>query len=164
MQQASIALHKLEDVEFGRRLVIEHDLENHLTYELKINVIFDESSNFILYGSLHGTKVINILTNRVVKVYGDTEPFRFLNLSLYQDVPQKKSLITVVMIAFSNPLLQKSETRDSMLVSIAAEKHRFYLFINDTDISKSSRDVQNEKPRHLASSARQEIKLAEIGP
>ena len=165
MQQAGTALHKLEDVEFGRRLATERDLENHPSHQPKINVVFDESSNFILYGSLHGTKVINTLTNRVVKVYGQSEPFRALNLTLYQGAPQKKAVTTVAMAASSNPLLQEAEARDPMLVCTAAGKPRFYLFTNETEISKSTRDIQNEKPRNLldASSARAETKQAETG-
>ena len=149
MQQAGTALHKLEDVEFGRRLATERDLESHQSLQPKINILFDESSNFILYGTIHGTKVINTLTNRVVKVYGDTEPFRSLNLALYQGAPQKKSLTTVEMAASSNPLLQEAEARDPMLICTAVGKPRFYMFTNQTDISKSTRDIQNEKPRHL---------------
>ena len=163
MQQAGTSLHKLEDVEFGRRLATERDLEAHPSHQPKINVIFDESSNFILYGSLHGIKVLNTLTNRVVKVYGDAEPFRALNLTLYQGAPQKKALTTIAMAASSNPLLQESESRDPLLICTAASKPRFYLFTNTTDISKSSRDVQNEKPRNTTttSSATKDANAAE---
>ena len=151
MQQAGTSLQKLEDLEFGRRLATERDVENP-SLQHRINVIFDESSNLILYGSLHGTKVLNILTNRVVKVYGDNEPFRSLNLSLYQGAPQRKTLTTVEMAASSNPLLEEAESRDAMLVSTAVGKPRFYLFTNETDIAKSTRDVQNEKPRQPTTS------------
>ena len=154
MQQAGTALHKLEDVEFGRRLATERDVEN-TTLQPRINVIFDESSNFILYGSLHGTKVINILTNRVVKVYGDTEPFRSLNLTLYQGAPQRKTFTTVEMAASSNPLLEEAESRDPMFVTSAVGKPRFYIFTNETTISKSTRDIQNEKPRNISSAPAQ---------
>ncbi|KAL9099757.1 MAG: hypothetical protein Q9163_004788 [Psora crenata] len=164
MQQAGTALQKLEDVEFGRRLATERSLENSSILP-KINVIFDESSNFILYGSLHGTKVINTLTNRVVKVYGNSEPFRAIHLTLYQGAPQKKSLTTVAMAASSNPLLQESEERDPMLVCTAIGKPRFYIFTNEMEISKSSRDIQNEKPTHLNKNLGKEIKQtpAELG-
>ena len=83
MQQAGTALRTFENVEFGRRLATEREIENP-NIQPKINVVFDESSNFILYGSLQGVKVLNTLTNRVIKVYGDAEPFRSLHLALYQ--------------------------------------------------------------------------------
>ena len=161
MQQAGTAFQTLEATEFSRRLVAERDLENPVTVP-KVNVIFDESSNFILYGSLLGIKVINTLTNRVVKVYGATESFRSLNLALYQGFPQKKALTTVAMAASTNPLLQESEERDPMLVTTGVGKVRFYLYTNETEISKSTRDVQNEKPV-ASSKPAAEAKQAETG-
>ena len=162
MQQAGTALQKLEDVEFGRRLAVERELENP-AFQNKINVIFDESSNFIIYGSILGSKVINTLTNRVVKVYGKDESFRSLNLAIYQGQPQKKGVVTVSMAASANPLLQEAEERDPMVVSTGSGKVRFYIFTNETEISKSSRDVQNEKPKNLNSRQQVEAKPAESG-
>ena len=162
MQQAGTALQKLEDVEFGRRLAVERDLENP-ALQSKINVIFDESGHFIIYGSILGTKVINTYTNRVVRVFGKDEPFRALNLALYQGQPQKKGVVTATMAASNNPLLQEAEERDPMLVCTGSGKVRFYMFTNETEISKTTRDVQNEKPRQL--NARQQVaaKPAESG-
>ncbi|KAF7628381.1 hypothetical protein AFLA_003740 [Aspergillus flavus NRRL3357] len=114
MQQAGTAIHQLDELEFGRRLAVERELENPIT-QPKINVIFDESGHFILYGSLYGTKCINTYTNRVVRVYGKDEPFRSLNLAMYQGQPQKKGVVAVSMAASSNPLLQESEERDPIL-------------------------------------------------
>ena len=130
MQQAGTAIQKLDDVEFGRRLAVERELEIP-TVRSRINVIFDETGHFILYGSILGTKVINTLTNRVVKVYGKEELFRTLNLALYQGQPEKKGVITVAMAASDNPLLQEAEARDAMLVSTGSGKVRFYMFTND---------------------------------
>ena len=162
MQQAGTAVQKFEDVEFGRRLAVERELENP-ALQNKINVIFDESGHFIMYGSLLGTKVINTLSNRVVKVYGKEEPFRSLNLALYQGQPQKKGVVTAQMAASANPLLQEAEERDPMLVSTGSGKVRFYIFTNEEDISKSTRDVQNEKPKLLGSRQQVEVKVAEKG-
>ncbi|KAK5003876.1 hypothetical protein LTR28_009636, partial [Elasticomyces elasticus] len=108
MQQAGTAIEKLGEVEFGRRLGVERELE-HPAVMPRINVVFDETSHFILYGSILGTKVINMLENRVVKVYGKDEPFRPLNLALYQGQPEKKGVVTVAMAASENPLLQEAE-------------------------------------------------------
>ena len=162
MQQAGIALQKLDDVEFGRRLAVERDLENPYV-QRRINVIFDESGHFILYGSLLGTKVINTLSNRVVKVYGADEPFRSLNLALYQGQPQKKGVVTAQMAASSNPLLEEAEERDPILISTGSGKVRFYTFSNDEEISKSTRDVQNEKPKQLGLRKEIEAKPVESG-
>ena len=162
MQQAGTALQKLEEVEFGRRLAVERDLENP-TIQSKVNIIFDETGHFIIYGSILGTKVINTLTNRVVKVFGKDEPFRALNIALYQGQPQKKGIVTISMAASAIPLLQEAEERDPMLVTTGFGKVRFYIFTNDEDITKSERDVQNEKPRHLNAKQQIEAKPAESG-
>jgi peptidylprolyl isomerase domain and WD repeat-containing protein 1 len=156
MQQAGTALQTLEPVEFGRRLATERSIDADGVRD-KVNVIFDETGHFIIYGSILGTKVINTYTNRVVKVYGAEENFRALNLTLYQGQPLKKGVTTVAMAASANPLLQESEARDPILVTTAVSKQRFYMFTDDTEISKSSRDIHNEKPTHL-SGKKEEVK------
>ena len=160
MQQAGTALQKLEEVDFGRRLAVERELENS-AIQPRINVVFDESGNFILYGSLLGTKVVNLVTNRVVKVYGREEGLRALNLALYQGAPQRKGVVTTSMAASSNPLLQEAEERDPMLVCTASGKARFYVFSNDDSVGKSKRDVMNEKPRQLGAQKAVEAKPRE---
>lgn len=164
MQQTGTSLEPLEEVEFGRRMAVERDIENPVSRP-KVNVIFDESGHFILYGSLHGIKCINTFTNRVVRVFGKDEPFRALNLALYQGQPQKKGVVTVSMAASSNPLLQESEERDPILASTGFGKVRFYMFTNESEISKSTRDIQNEKPREgdLASKTGKKEQKAETG-
>lgn len=162
MQQAGTSLQKFEDVEFGRRLATEREVESPALRN-KVNVIFDETGHFILYGSIHGTKVINTYTNRVVKVYGKDENFRPLNLAMYQGAPQKKGITTVAMAASANPLLQESETRDPILVATGAGKVRFYMFTNEEEVSKSERDVQNEKPTNPNARKAVEAKIAESG-
>jgi peptidylprolyl isomerase domain and WD repeat-containing protein 1 len=136
MQQAGTALQKLEDVEFGRRLAIERELESPALRN-KIDIIFDESGHFILYGSVLGIKVINTLTNRVVKVFGKDENIRALSLCLYQGQPQKKGVVTVSMAASANPLLQDAEARDPMLVCTGSGKGRFYMFTNEEEFVHS---------------------------
>ncbi|KAM5433785.1 Peptidyl-prolyl cis-trans isomerase cyp15 [Microsporum canis] len=164
MQQAGTAIQKLEEVEFGRRLATERELGNPATFP-KVNVIFDESGHFILYGSILGVKCINTFTNRVIKVFGKDEPLRALNLAIYQGQPQKKGVVTLSMAASSNPLLQEAEERDPILICTGFAKVRFYLYTNETEISKSTRDVQNEKPIHdkSATEAAAAAKPAEIG-
>lgn len=148
MQQAGTALHKLEDNDFKRRLTQERDVESS-SFRDKVNIVFDESGHFIIYGSILGVKVLNTYTNQVVKLYGKDEGFRALNLAIYQGQPQKKGVTTVEMAASSNPLLQESETRDPILFATGVGKVRFYMFTNEEDISKSTRDVHNEKPTML---------------
>ena len=161
MQQAgTLSAEPLEAVEFGRRIAVERELE-HPALQRRIEVIFDESGHFILYGSIVGTKVINTLSNRLAKIYGREEAFRPLNLALYQGQPEKKGVVTVQMAASENPLLSEAEARDAMLVSTGSGKVRFYMFTNDDNISKSDRDVHNEKPRTIGAAEKKAKEEAE---
>ncbi|KAK1768394.1 peptidyl-prolyl cis-trans isomerase cyp15 [Phialemonium atrogriseum] len=162
MQQAGTAIQKLDNVEFGRRLAQERELDSP-AFRDKFNIIFDESGNFIMYGSYLGIKVLNTFTNQIVKVYGKDENFRPLGLAIYQGQPQKKGVTTVAMAASSNPLLQESETRDPILVATGIGRVRFYMFTNEEEISKSTRDVQNEKPTMLGQKKAEQKKAAETG-
>ncbi|THV47386.1 hypothetical protein BGAL_0314g00150 [Botrytis galanthina] len=162
MQQAGTSLKKLEDLEFGRRLATEREIETP-TLRNKANVIFDETGHFIIYGSILGAKVLNTYTNRVVKVYGGDENFRPLNIAMYQGQPQKKGITTIAMAASNNPLLQESELRDPILFATGVGKVRFYMFTNDEEVSKSERDVQNEKPTNTNGKKLAEAKAAETG-
>lgn len=162
MQQAGTAIQKLDNAEFGRRLAQERELDSP-AFRDKFNIIFDESGNFIMYGSYLGIKVLNTFTNQIVKVYGKDENFRPLGLAIYQGQPQKKGVTTVAMAASSNPLLQESETRDPILVATGIGRVRFYMFTNEEEISKSTRDVQNEKPTMLGQKKAEQKKAAETG-
>lgn len=70
-------------MEFGRRMAVERDLEKSESFELA-NIVFDESGYFIMYSTLLGIKLINIYTNRCVRIIGKNENLRMLNISLYQ--------------------------------------------------------------------------------
>ncbi|KAH6666778.1 peptidyl-prolyl cis-trans isomerase cyp15 [Verticillium dahliae] len=149
MQQAGNALSKLDAVEYGRRFALEREIDSP-AYSDKANVVFDESGNFIIYGSIFGIKVLNTFTNKVVKVFGKDENFR-------------AGITTVEMGASSNPLLQESESRDPILFATGVGKVRFYMFTNESEVSKSVRDVQNEKPTMLGKQKAAEAKTAETG-
>ena len=90
----------LADMEFGRRIAIEKDLEKtkNLRYS---NITFDESGYFLLYATLFGIKVINLHTNKCVRIIGKNENVRFLSLALYQGKPNKgKAAATLVSESF----------------------------------------------------------------
>lgn len=158
MQQAGTAVQTLEDIEFGRRIGLERELDTP-SLRARQNVVFDETGHFILYGSLYGIKVLNTLTNKMVKLYGREEPLRSLWLTLYQGAPDKKGVTTVEMATSDNPLLQEAEARDAMLASTGAGKVRFYMYTNETNTSKD-RDVNNEKPRAAGNSKANDNKEA----
>lgn len=74
---------QLPNMEFGRRMAVERDLEKSDAIALA-NIIFDESGYFIMYATLLGIKLINLYSNRCVKIIGKNENLRILQLALYQ--------------------------------------------------------------------------------
>lgn len=104
---------KLDSIDYGRRVAMERSLEhakNANTFAPSSNVIFDDSSNFIIYPTIVGIKgtlhfcvcshinlmcffvVINLVTNKLSIFIGKTETNeRFLRLSLYQGNASSKS-------------------------------------------------------------------------
>lgn len=60
MQQAGTAVYKVEDMEFGRRLAAERELElpgpDGRVPGMYINAVWDESGSFVIYPTLLGIK------------------------------------------------------------------------------------------------------------
>ncbi len=60
MQQAGTAVYKVEDMEFGRRLAVEKEIElpgpDGKVPGAWINAVWDESGAFVLYPTLLGIK------------------------------------------------------------------------------------------------------------
>ncbi|KAF9463062.1 hypothetical protein BDZ94DRAFT_1259976 [Collybia nuda] len=164
MQQAGTAVYRVEDMEFGRRLAMERELElpgpDGRVPGRWSNAVWDESGSFILYPSLLGIKVLNIVTNRIVRLLGKDEVVRFLNLSLYQGTPAKKSFTTMAMAASANPILADKGQRDPSLFCSGYKRPRFYIFTREEpeDTKSGDRDVFNERP------TREEQNLATAAP
>lgn len=64
-------------------MAAERDLEKS-DHMVLANIVFDESGNFVMYSTLLGVKLVNIFTNRCVKIIGKTENLRPLHLALFQ--------------------------------------------------------------------------------
>lgn len=159
----------LDSIDFGRRLAVEKELDEMNEYvefgmdsvRSKSNVVFDESGHFILFPTLLGIKIINIVTNQLVRVLGRVENTdRFLNISLFQGMPAKNSqflqsqqakgfAMKSTEIMTDTPKLD-TELNDPCVVATSFKKHRFYLFTtrepNFDDQSDIGRDIFNEKP------------------
>ncbi|KII90601.1 hypothetical protein PLICRDRAFT_52327 [Plicaturopsis crispa FD-325 SS-3] len=148
MQQAGTAVYRVEDMEFGRRLATERELElpgpDGRIPGMWSNAVWDESGAFVLYPTLLGIKVVNTYTNRVVRLLGKDEVVRWLNLSLYQGAPEKKSFTTMAMAASANPILAGKGARDPTLFCTGYKRQRFYMFTREEP--SGDRDVFNEKP------------------
>jgi peptidylprolyl isomerase domain and WD repeat-containing protein 1 len=56
MQQAGTAVYRVEDMEFGRRLAIEKEIDADEHALATMNAVWDESGNFVIYPTLLGIK------------------------------------------------------------------------------------------------------------
>lgn len=139
---------QLPNMEFGRRLAVERELERVPSF-YSSNALFDESGNFILYSTMMGIKVINLYSNKCVRVIGKEENVRFLGISLYQGKVGHKKALTIEMEISDNPTLRR-DTSDPTLFCTAYKKNRFYMFTRrdaeDLKGGEGDRDVFNEKP------------------
>ncbi|KAG5729692.1 Peptidyl-prolyl cis-trans isomerase cyp15 [Termitomyces sp. T112] len=170
MQQAGTAAYKVEDMEFGRRLAVERELEmpgpDNFTPGRWINVIWDETGSFIIYPTLLGIKVLNVVTNRVIRLLGKDEAVRFLNLGVYQGAPAKKGITTMAMAASANPLLANKAQRDPTLFCTGFKRGRFYLFTRSEpeDNKLGERDIFNERPTRDEQNVAAAAPAARTGP
>ncbi|KAG6855549.1 hypothetical protein H0H87_001249 [Tephrocybe sp. NHM501043] len=170
MQQAGTSAYKVDDMEFGRRLAVERELEmpgpdGHTPGHWS-NVIWDETGSFILYPSLLGIKVLNVVTNRVMRLLGKDEAVRFMNISLYQGAPSKKGVTTMAMAASANPILANKAQRDPTLFCTGFKRGRFYMFtrFEPEDNKLGERDVFNERPTRDEQNVAAAAPAARTGP
>ncbi|KAH8825352.1 peptidyl-prolyl cis-trans isomerase [Flagelloscypha sp. PMI_526] len=152
MQQAGTAVYKVDEMEFGRRLAVEREMElpgpDGKIPAMWINAIWDESGSFVIYATLLGVKVVNVVTNRVSRLLGKDENVRWLNFSLYQGAPAKAGTrTTLAMAASDNPLLAEKAVRDPTLFCTGFKRSRFYMFTRiEPEEKAGDRDVFNERP------------------
>ncbi|KAG6586951.1 Peptidylprolyl isomerase domain and WD repeat-containing protein 1 [Phytophthora cinnamomi] len=151
----------LDALDFGRRAAVERELANS---DVVSNCVFDESGHFILYPTLAGIKVLNIETNKVVKVLGKVESSdRFLRLSLFQGKPKVNTQFEKHLKAASglkheaevmSDAAKERDNIDPTLFCTSFKRNRFFLFSSrepDEDEGEegsagTGRDVFNEKP------------------
>ncbi|CAG9462896.1 unnamed protein product [Pedinophyceae sp. YPF-701] len=153
VQQSGAETFHLEDMDFGRRAAVEKELTARQAAGWKEaplgNAVFDESGHFVIYATLLGIKVVNIVSNKVSRVLGKVENTeRFVRVALYQGNPgqaskrQKLSKLTADT-KLSGP--------DPVVVATSYKKDRFYLFTTrepeDNETAALGRDVFNEKPK-----------------
>lgn len=139
----------LPNMEFGRRMAVERDLEKS-EQATSSNVLFDASGHFLLYPTLLGVKLVNLHSNRLVRIVGKNENLRLLNIALHQGSGRRgKAAVTLEIEGSNNPTLEAIRP-DPTLIATAYKKSRFYLFSSrepdDPQGHGQERDVFNEKP------------------
>ncbi|CAI5731538.1 unnamed protein product [Peronospora destructor] len=158
--EADDTLH-LDTIDFGRRAAVERELANS---DVVSNCIFDESGYFILYATLAGIKVVNVETNKVVKVLGKVESSdRFLRLSLFQgkskvNTQYEKHLKAASGLKHEAEVMSNTKNErdniDPTLFCTSFKRNRFFLFSSrepeddegEGASAGTGRDVFNEKP------------------
>lgn len=149
LQRADVPLYRLEAIDFGRRIAVEKEIEKTENVP-QPNAIFDESSNFLIYATLLGIKVVNLQTNKVARILGKVENNdRFLKIALYQGDRNSKK-VRKIPAAAANVNEGKDPLTDPTLLCCAFKKHRIYLFSRrepeEPEDTTKGRDVFNEKP------------------
>uniref|UniRef100_A0A2P2LCW0 peptidylprolyl isomerase n=1 Tax=Rhizophora mucronata TaxID=61149 RepID=A0A2P2LCW0_RHIMU len=149
LQRSGSPLYQLEAIDFGRRMAVEKEIEK-TEMAPQPNAIFDESSNFLIYATLLGIKIVNLHTNKVSRILGKVESNeRYLQIALYQgDRGSKK--VRKIPSAAVNVNESKDPLTDPTLLCCAFKKHRIYLFSRrepeEPEDPTKGRDVFNEKP------------------
>lgn len=70
-----------DDNEFFR-MAVERELDK--TETNLGNITFDESGYMILYSTMLGVKLVNLYTNRCIRIMGKPENIRPMQLALFQ--------------------------------------------------------------------------------
>eukprot|EP00457_Paulinella_chromatophora_P004165 gb/GEZN01004175.1/.p1 GENE.gb/GEZN01004175.1/~~gb/GEZN01004175.1/.p1 ORF type:complete len:661 (+),score=78.16 gb/GEZN01004175.1/:19-2001(+) len=156
-QASGEKVYALDNMDFGRRMAVEREVLKAARsgFVPAVNVLFDDSGNFILYATPIGIKLINIRTNTLVKILGKVENTeRFLTLALFQGVPSKVGMSASAELG--SDLIMAGETavqvhtEDPCLFAIAFKKSRFYWFSrrepSELEDASIGRDIFNEKP------------------
>ncbi|CAH8283507.1 unnamed protein product [Eruca vesicaria subsp. sativa] len=129
-------------------LVLSNPLVRNRYILIQLNAVFDESSNFLIYATLLGIKIVNLHTNTVARILGKVESNeRYLRVALYQGGGKK---VRKIPAAAANVNESKEPLTDPTIISCAFKKDRIYMFSRrepeePEDVSQG-RDVFNEKP------------------
>lgn len=154
--QNPATLTSLSEHDIGRKQAVEKDIEATPEALQRINAVFDETGNYLVYSSMLGVKILNIEANQVVRTLGTAESAeRFLTVALYQGTPKVDTQMLLARAA-SKKGGSKSKTTEEILSSQVPDptiycssfnRRRFYCLSRRLpDESEESRDVLNEKP------------------
>ncbi|EKX73903.1 cyclophilin peptidyl-prolyl cis-trans isomerase protein, putative [Theileria equi strain WA] len=128
-----------DPVDFPKRRACEGEIAKSGKDEIEYtNVLFDASSNYLIYPSMLGIKVVNLVTNKLVRVIGKSEAsLRYMKIACLQGIFNK-----VFKISKSNEQLLPP-----VLISTAFQKSRIYIFTtrDPDDEEMEKRDVYNDK-------------------
>ncbi|GAM25232.1 hypothetical protein SAMD00019534_084070 [Acytostelium subglobosum LB1] len=153
LQKEEDTVYHIDPNDFGRRMAVEREIEAVFDAAVQpdsllksappppSNILFDETENFVIYPTLVGIKIVNIVTNKVARVLGKIEnTTRFLGLALYQGKNEGDVFMGTK---------KRDVDPDPTLFCLAHKKQRFYMFTRrepeDSGSAEMGRDVFNEK-------------------
>ncbi|MBA0757646.1 hypothetical protein Gotri_020730 [Gossypium trilobum] len=114
LQRSDAPMYRLEAIDFGRRMAVEKEIEKTETAP-QPNAVFDESSNFLIYATLLGIKMVNLHTNKVARILGKVESNdRFLRIALYQGDRSSKKVRKIPAAAANNSHVMLHATKGDL--------------------------------------------------
>ncbi|SJK86618.1 peptidylprolyl isomerase domain and WD repeat-containing protein 1 [Babesia microti strain RI] len=138
---------QIDSLEFGRKLDIEKEIgKARLNTRVFTNILFDESSSFLIFPSIIGIKIINIHTNQLARIVGKAEKgLRFLYISCFQKKNFKNFGVKNVGGDVS---IRNKDFLLPLFACTSFNKNRFYIFSrrNPKESDMEIRDVVNLKP------------------
>ncbi len=172
LQSDGSAQLRLENIDFGRRMALEREIDALLTANARSRalgtVLFDASGHFLLYPTLHGIKVVNVETNALARTLGFIESgVRSTALALYQGKPAKDRTgaksADAVMDA-SGAAVAAAAGEDPTLIACALKSDRFYVYTRREPSDDEPRDIFNERPRadQVAAAAAANVRAANL--
>lgn len=146
-QEAQSTPLALPNMEFSRRMNNEKEIDKNesLSYS---NILFDQSGHFILYSTMIGVKIINIETNKCVKILGKGDNIRPMHIAVFQGKIKRSTAATTFEQEGSENSTTPQSISDPTVFCTAYKKPRFYLYSRrpPSDLQEIERDVFNEQP------------------
>ncbi|KAL9187746.1 hypothetical protein ACHAXT_006124 [Thalassiosira profunda] len=177
----------IDAIEYGKRAAMEREMEDAYllsggvatnpttkqslsmvtpssegSYHQQLHITFDNTGKYLLLPTIVGVKVINIQTHRVVATVGkgDASQLRFLHLCLCPGDAKINQQMQLARMGGSSAAISHGgtdEPNDSLLVTLAHGKRRFYAFSHHDPLANHdqgepdeqmilARDILNEAP------------------
>merc|ERR1712150_377649 len=153
------SMFKVESLIYGKKLATEKEVRAEIAknpYMYNSQIVWGSTGYFLMYPTLLGIKVVNVVTEQVVRLIGNGETnARVLNIALFQGIPRAVSETEAEVInrlALTDTSV-KVKVEDPTLFATAFQSDRFHLITNrepDLEDTGTGRDKLNEKPTFLS--------------
>lgn len=146
----------MDSVEFGKRAATEREIEDQ--YESQIHlpskvVAMDPSERYLLISTMIGIKIIDWKQNKLVKVIGkaDASQYRFLTFCMcLGDAKMNQQMQLARGMGKSTAVGDKKEdVNNSIVVALAYQQRRFFVFSHFDPLLKSEGDVDSTNNRDI---------------